>query len=729
MIALQSRSAGVLHSRWIGRLWSIGLVAMSTPGPLQAQTPAASFQAQATALQNTSLQAVFAQVVRDTRTRTLNTVATVTWPILPQEEGLSLRLRKLDTIRIPNQAFIQYNRDFSTDLIKFNDGAAQVYRLLNRANEEEPKIEDAYLRELIKSGMGVDLDEAAAVALDRQRVLEILKNYGGARLSIEINNRQPQTVLTDLTWEFTPYQGSLPNGNVYYRFAVRIVAENVGIVLDPKDGVQQTLRLSETLLPDPNLPPVRLKDSTVVQTQKLKSEALAEQAGAGQANPLLLLVNLTAPQLSEQVTTGVLNSQRLSLITGLLVSGAGGQSLTGVNVYLNEGTDPTANLGITAGIGPNSSLYAGPSVSLGNNTFVLSAGALFAGNQGEGTRLAGVASVDLSRLLLGKPDPAQSARQIDVAPQQVTGLFTSAELLKGTRLVVLKVNPALRAQLQSPSLPRDVKINSQDSGQSVPTTIDTEGYIFFRSENAVDTYAVRFCEQRDPRNCIAARPIALTPENRNQVLTLLPANPVSSGPISVEEIPVMPSPTPAPSASTFRVVNIEPANGVAGRGFVTITTTGEGLVRGARVLFNGTPALRVSILRRTQLTADIPASAQSGPIDVILPSGKKARTRSFEVVGSSPAEALMPPNGPKIVSLNPARGVAGGTVVTITIEGENLRRGTQVFFNGSPAASVNIIRRNQLTADVPPDAQSGALEVVLPSGRRIRSAVNFIVER
>ncbi|AGY58714.1 IPT/TIG domain-containing protein [Gloeobacter kilaueensis] len=695
---------------------------------LPAQAPIASFQAEALALQNTSLQALFSQIVRDARTRVLNTVATVTWPILPVEEDLSLRLRKLDAIRIPNQAFIQSNRDFSTDLIKSDTGAAQIYRWLNGTEELDPDSQDGYLKFLIENGMGTDLGEAAAVALDRQRVLEILKDYGGARLTIQVGSLQP-TVLTNLVWEFTPYQGSLPGGKTYYRFGVRIVAENIGIVLDPKNGAEQTLKLTETLLADPNLPPVRLKDSTVTSRQKLRSEAIAEAAGAGQANPLLVLVNLLAPQLSERVATGPLNSERLSLITGLLVSSAGSRNLTGINVYLGDGSDPVANPGIAAGIAPSdASLYAGPSVSLGNNILVLSVGALFSGTQGEGTRFAGTASVDLSRLLFGKPDPAQSARQIDVAPQQIAGLYTSARLLAGTRLVVLKAGPALLAQLQPNPAAREVKINALSSAASVSTSIDSAGYIFFRSEQPTGTYSVRFCEPANPRNCLPAKPVELTDENRDQVLTLLPAAQTGGG-----TIPVVPTNPPRPSAPTLSIVSFTPAQGTPGAGFVTVATAGPALVRGTQVFFGGVPAPRVTIVRRTQLTADIPIGARSGPIEVRLPSGASTFSSTrFEVLATRPPIVPPPPvpvEGPQIVSIVPTHGVAGETSVTITVAGENLRRGTQVFFNGKAATGVNIVRRTELTADVPPDARSGPIEIILPSGRKLRSTVNFTVER
>lgn len=182
---------------------------------------------------------------------------------------------------------------------------------------------------------------------------------------------------------------------------------------------------------------------------------------------------------------------------------------------------------------------------------------------------------------------------------------------------------------------------------------------------------------------IVGKPI-ITYRNREIVAT----RPQPATPPSTPTTPIIGPPT---------VAGFVTPNGIAPGSKVTIT--GTNFVAGSQVTFGGVPSSKVTFITATQIDAEVPANAITGPIMVTTPSGSNTSPASFIAQ-------------PRIKSISPKNAVPG---TAITIEGENLDNATSVNF-GSVAQTVFLFKdKNKIIANVPEKAES-AIRVVTPVG-------------
>ncbi len=136
---------------------------------------------------------------------------------------------------------------------------------------------------------------------------------------------------------------------------------------------------------------------------------------------------------------------------------------------------------------------------------------------------------------------------------------------------------------------------------------------------------------------------------------------------------------------TPTIASFTPATGPVG---TVVTVTGTNLTGATAATVNGTPATGVSASSATSLTLTVPAGATSGVITVTTPAGTATSTGTFAVtVPAGPSVAL--------VSVSPARAVAGGPAFTLTVSADaagGLSLTSTVEFRGVqyPVATVNM---------------------------------------
>jgi hypothetical protein len=163
--------------------------------------------------------------------------------------------------------------------------------------------------------------------------------------------------------------------------------------------------------------------------------------------------------------------------------------------------------------------------------------------------------------------------------------------------------------------------------------------------------------------------------------------------------------------------NFSPTQGPPG---TVVTVHGDHFTDtpGLTVKFNGsggTTAASVNASSNSDLTAMVPCGAADGPIYVQNNDGNATTGSSFDVTAAGV---------PTVTSFNPASGIAGSTVVTIT--GTNFCGASQVRFNTTNATSFSITTPNTITATVPSGATTGKISVTTSAGTGT-SAANFIV--
>jgi hypothetical protein len=168
------------------------------------------------------------------------------------------------------------------------------------------------------------------------------------------------------------------------------------------------------------------------------------------------------------------------------------------------------------------------------------------------------------------------------------------------------------------------------------------------------------------------------------------------------------------------------------RGY-TATISGHGFVPGSVVQF-GRPGVNDPSARAvatnvtsTSLTVLVPAGAKPGPITVIRPghaalvSSSSAQYTEPSVTGMSQSYGY--PQG------GSAQFQAAGS--SVTVYGVGFLPGTQVQFGSGGKARATSVdpRGGWLTVNVPADASSGKLKVILPNGTALQSSQNFTVIR
>ena len=159
------------------------------------------------------------------------------------------------------------------------------------------------------------------------------------------------------------------------------------------------------------------------------------------------------------------------------------------------------------------------------------------------------------------------------------------------------------------------------------------------------------------------------------------------------------------------VDSFEPSAGVVG---TVVTIRGSGFSTVSDVSFGGAPAA-FSIVSDTELTADVPAGASTGPITVTNATGATT-TDPFTVIVT-----------PTITDFDPRSGVAGDTQIDVTITGTSLSTVTEVRFNGTPAIGLSIDSDTQIRVEVPVGASTGPISVTNPAGTADTGTDHYVV--
>jgi alpha-tubulin suppressor-like RCC1 family protein len=187
---------------------------------------------------------------------------------------------------------------------------------------------------------------------------------------------------------------------------------------------------------------------------------------------------------------------------------------------------------------------------------------------------------------------------------------------------------------------------------------------------------------------------SFTVNSATQITATAPAG-VASGPIKV----TAPGGT-STSSTSFAVISFSPAFGVTGS---NVTITGSGFTGASAVSFGGISA-SFTVNSSTQITATVPASASSGPINVTVPGGTYVSGNNFVVLTG---------NGkPTVTSFTPTSAAVGASV---TISGTNFVNVTGVSFNGV-SATFTVVSPTQITATVPVPAGSTTGPITVATG-------------
>jgi hypothetical protein len=181
-------------------------------------------------------------------------------------------------------------------------------------------------------------------------------------------------------------------------------------------------------------------------------------------------------------------------------------------------------------------------------------------------------------------------------------------------------------------------------------------------------------------------------------------------------------------SSTPVITSLSPGNVTAGSAAFTLTVNGTGFSSGATVQWNGS-GRTTSFVNGTQLTAGITAAdiATAGTAQVSVTSKDKTSNSSAFIISTS-----VPPNPvPTVTSLLPATAVAGGTTLTLTVNGTNFVSGATVQWDGA-ARTTTVVNSTQVAASITAadiaSAGSKAITVVNPSpGGGASNAVAFTI--
>lgn len=166
---------------------------------------------------------------------------------------------------------------------------------------------------------------------------------------------------------------------------------------------------------------------------------------------------------------------------------------------------------------------------------------------------------------------------------------------------------------------------------------------------------------------------------------------------------------PAPPAPTL--ARLAPDAGPVG---TVVTLTGTGFTGTTRVTFGGVTAVSVAVVSDTTITATVPASAVSGPVQVTTPNGVATSPGAFTI------QAVM---AGTITGFTPTSGPAG-TVVTIS--GNGFMGATAVAFGGVAAPNFTVNGDASITVTVPAGAVAGPITVTTPAGI-LASAAPFAI--
>ncbi len=203
--------------------------------------------------------------------------------------------------------------------------------------------------------------------------------------------------------------------------------------------------------------------------------------------------------------------------------------------------------------------------------------------------------------------------------------------------------------------------------------------------------------------------VVVSPTATTQINVPVPAG-ATTGPITLLTNGVVAFTT----SSNFTVLGSGPFitdfSTTSGPRGTNVTITGANFGGVTAVKFGGVASTNFFASAATQISADVPSGALTGPVTVTTPGGTYATPFTFYVP-------------PRIASFSPSIGAVVGATVTLT--GQNFLGATAVEFNGV-SAPFTVNNNTQITATVPTNATTGPLRVVAPAGVFITTA-NFPV--
>lgn len=138
----------------------------------------------------------------------------------------------------------------------------------------------------------------------------------------------------------------------------------------------------------------------------------------------------------------------------------------------------------------------------------------------------------------------------------------------------------------------------------------------------------------------------------------------------------------------------------SGKVGATVTFLGQDFTGATEVEFGGVPA-QFKVVSDTELGAQVPAAAATGPVSVVTLGGKLTALSNFKVP-------------PKITTFSPTSGPVG-TPVTIMGSGFTQVKGVG-FGDAVPATNVDVVSDTKVTATVPTGAKTGPVYLETKGG-------------
>jgi YD repeat-containing protein len=172
------------------------------------------------------------------------------------------------------------------------------------------------------------------------------------------------------------------------------------------------------------------------------------------------------------------------------------------------------------------------------------------------------------------------------------------------------------------------------------------------------------------------------------------------------------------SSALVSIIDFTPKSGPVGTS-VTIYGTGfRSTASENTVTFNGVAAPIISATA-TQVVAEVPTGATTGPITVTTPTGAATSSTVFTVTTSETAGA------PTITGFTPTIGTSGTAVTISGIHFEPTPANNKVIFNRTHA-TVSAATTMSIATSVSVGATSGRISVATPLGKAVSSADFFI---
>lgn len=200
-----------------------------------------------------------------------------------------------------------------------------------------------------------------------------------------------------------------------------------------------------------------------------------------------------------------------------------------------------------------------------------------------------------------------------------------------------------------------------------------------------------------------------TIESSSRLTAVVPLG-ATTGPVTVstfdgtassgDDFSVLPTPV---------ISGVVPNRGAPNSGVII---SGLNFTGASGVSFNGIDATQFTVDAPTQISATVPATAPTGPISVVTPSGTAVSETEFTVTLE-----------PAISGITPLKLGAGGTLL---ISGANFTGATSVLLGGANAAQFTVDSVTQITATLPPGIASGSVQVITPTGTATSSS-EFVV--